>query len=111
VAQLLGKAPQGLSPVRDTLRKRALYFFPHHGVIAFTVPLFDQYMKQRMPTVRGPYLQRSVDGVHPAVDVQHFARGHGQKIAEERDAGLGHNPGVVHVPAQRSRIGPGVLKG
>jgi hypothetical protein len=46
VAKLLGKSPQGVGPVRDTLIKRALCYAPRFGEIAFTVPLFDQYMKR-----------------------------------------------------------------
>jgi hypothetical protein len=50
VARVLGKSAQGVGPVRDTLIKRALCYSPRHGEIAFTVPLFDHYMKRWMPT-------------------------------------------------------------
>lgn len=49
VAGLLGKSPQGVGPVRDGLIRKALCYSPRHGEIAFTVPLFDQYMKRRLP--------------------------------------------------------------
>lgn len=52
VAALLGKRPQGVGPVRDTLIKKALCYSPHYGEIAFTVPLFDEYMKRRIPEPR-----------------------------------------------------------
>ena len=52
VAALLGKAPRALSPVRDGLIKRALCYSPRWGEIAFTVPLFDQYMKRWIPDPR-----------------------------------------------------------
>jgi len=54
VARVLGKSPQGVGPVRDTLIKRALCYSPRHGEIAFTVPLFDQYMKRWMPMLPLP---------------------------------------------------------
>ncbi len=52
VAAVLGKAPKAVGPVRDTLIKRALCYSPAWGEIAFTVPLFDQYMKRWMPDPR-----------------------------------------------------------
>jgi hypothetical protein len=48
VARLLAKSPQGVGPVRDGLIRKALCYSPRHGEIAFTVPLFDQYMKRRL---------------------------------------------------------------
>ena len=53
VASVLGKSPQGVGPVRDGLVRRALCYSPRYGEIAFTVPLFDQYMKRRFSTVPG----------------------------------------------------------
>jgi hypothetical protein len=49
VANLLGKGPRAVGPVRDNLIKRALCYSPRWGEIAFTVPLFDQYMKRWLP--------------------------------------------------------------
>lgn len=46
VASVLGKKPNGVGPVRDALIKRALCYSPRYGEIAFTVPLFDEYMKR-----------------------------------------------------------------
>jgi hypothetical protein len=51
VARMLGKTPQGVSPVRDALIKRALCYSPRYGEIAFTVPLFDRYMKRWIPMI------------------------------------------------------------
>jgi len=49
VATLLGRATSSLGPTRDTLIKKALCYAPKWGHIAFTVPLFDQYLKRLMP--------------------------------------------------------------
>jgi len=46
---LLGKRPQGVGPVRESLLKKALCYSPRYGEIAFTVPLFDEFMKRIMP--------------------------------------------------------------
>jgi hypothetical protein len=52
VAALLGKDRRGVGPVRDNLIKRALCYSPQWGEIAFTVPLFDQYMRRSVPGTR-----------------------------------------------------------
>ena len=44
-----GKATQQLGPVRDALIRKGMIYSPAHGDIAFTVPLFDQFMKRTMP--------------------------------------------------------------
>jgi hypothetical protein len=49
VASLLGKRPQGVGPVRESLLKKALCYSPRYGEIAFTVPLFDEYMRRLIP--------------------------------------------------------------
>ena len=45
---------KGVGPVRDALIKRGLCYSPHYGEIAFTVPLFDEYMKRWIPALPGP---------------------------------------------------------
>ena len=49
VAGLLGKTTTALGPVRDRLLKKALLYSPRWGELQFTVPMFDQFMKRRMP--------------------------------------------------------------
>ncbi|MGO9029977.1 MAG: ATP-binding protein [Acidimicrobiales bacterium] len=49
VAGVLGKATSAVSTVRDGLMKRALVYSPAWGELAFTVPLFDRYMKRWIP--------------------------------------------------------------
>ena len=49
VARLFGKTTTAMGPVRDRLVKKALIYMPKWGDLAFTVPLFDQFMKRRVP--------------------------------------------------------------
>ena len=46
VAAAMGKTTTQVGPHRDTLIKRGLCFSPRHGVIAFTVPMFDQFIRR-----------------------------------------------------------------
>ncbi len=48
VAQLIGKTTNQLGPVRDVLIRKGMIYSPAHGDIAFTVPLFDQFMRRTM---------------------------------------------------------------
>jgi AAA+ ATPase superfamily predicted ATPase len=52
VAELIGKTAQQLGPARDALIRKGMIYSPAHGQIAFTVPLFDQFMKRTMPLAR-----------------------------------------------------------
>ncbi len=47
VAGLLGKKPQSLSPARDALLKKGLIYATERGRIAFTVPHFGRYLRDR----------------------------------------------------------------
>ena len=51
VAGIMGKSTNQLGTVRDTLIRKGMIYSPAHGDIAFTVPLFDQFMKRTMPTL------------------------------------------------------------
>lgn len=50
VADALGKTTTGVAQTRDALIRRGLCYSPRHGVIAFTVPMFDQYLRRRSTT-------------------------------------------------------------
>jgi hypothetical protein len=39
-----------LGPTRSALIAKGMVYSPDHGDTAFTVPLFDQFMKRMMPT-------------------------------------------------------------
>lgn len=48
VADVLGKKPQSLSPARDALMKKGLIYSAERGRIAFTVPHFGRYLRERV---------------------------------------------------------------
>ncbi len=50
VATLLQVRPASLSPVRAKLIKKGMIYSPSYGDIAFTVPLFDEFMRRAIPT-------------------------------------------------------------
>lgn len=49
IAQNLKKAVNSLGPVRQSLIVKGMIWSPNHGDTAFTVPLFDMFMKRIMP--------------------------------------------------------------
>lgn len=46
VAAAMGKTTTQVGPHRDTLIKRGLCYSPRHGVIDFTVPMFDEFLRR-----------------------------------------------------------------
>ena len=51
IAEVLGRHTRELGPVRSSLIAKGMIWSPSHGDTAFTVPLFDQYIKRVMPTL------------------------------------------------------------
>lgn len=49
IASALSKQTNSLGPVRATLISKGMIWSPSHGDTAFTVPLFDEFMKRIMP--------------------------------------------------------------
>lgn len=49
IAAVLGVKVQAVAPLRDSLMKKGMIYSPAHGDTAFTVPLFDTFMKRAMP--------------------------------------------------------------
>ena len=49
VAEKLGAKITDLGLTRENLIKKGMIFSPHHGSLGFTVPLFDQFMRRKMP--------------------------------------------------------------
>jgi hypothetical protein len=49
IADMLGKKVNALGPTRAQLIAKGMVWSPNHGDTAFTVPLFDQFMKRTMP--------------------------------------------------------------
>ncbi len=49
IAERLGKSVTSVAPVRNELIAKGMIYSPAHGDTAFTVPLFDGFMKRIMP--------------------------------------------------------------
>lgn len=49
IAAQLGKVVSTLAPTRSTLIQKGMIWSPSHGDTAFTVPMFDAFMKRIMP--------------------------------------------------------------
>ncbi len=49
IADQLGRPVQSFGPARSNLILKGMIWSPTHGDTAFTVPLFDQFMKRIMP--------------------------------------------------------------
>lgn len=49
ISQLLKKEVQSVAPIRASLIKKGMIYSPSHGDNAFTVPLFDEFMKRVLP--------------------------------------------------------------
>jgi hypothetical protein len=48
VSRKLGKTTTQTGPVRDSLIKRGLCYAPRHGELAFTVPMFDGFVRRAL---------------------------------------------------------------
>lgn len=49
IAECLGRSVQSLAPLRSKLIQKGMVWSPSHGDTAFTVPLFDEFMRRTMP--------------------------------------------------------------
>ncbi|HUZ12042.1 MAG TPA: hypothetical protein VMU93_04220 [Caulobacteraceae bacterium] len=49
MAELLGRKVTGVAPIRNALITKGMLYSPANGDTAFTVPLFDGFMKRIMP--------------------------------------------------------------
>lgn len=49
IAAALGVTVKGIGPVRSKLIKKGMIYSPAHGDMAFTVPLFDEFMIRAIP--------------------------------------------------------------
>jgi hypothetical protein len=52
IAELMGKKVTTVAPTKNSLIAKGMVFSPSHGDTAFTVPLFDGFMKRIMPEFR-----------------------------------------------------------
>jgi hypothetical protein len=53
IADVLGVKVTSLGPVRAKLIRKGMVYSPAHGDMAFTVPLFDEFMRRAMPALVG----------------------------------------------------------
>ncbi len=51
IAEQLNRGVRSLAPMRSKLIQKGMIWSPSHGDTAFTVPLFDQFIKRVMPTL------------------------------------------------------------
>jgi Mn-dependent DtxR family transcriptional regulator len=51
VAELLNRKVTHVAPTRNALIAKGMIYRPSHGDTAFTVPLFDGFMKRIMPSL------------------------------------------------------------
>jgi hypothetical protein len=51
IARILRKKPTEVGPVRDGLIRKGMMYSPKQGMLDFTVPLFDQFMRRSVPAV------------------------------------------------------------
>ncbi len=49
IAKLLGRKVESLGPLRSGLIKKGMIWSPAHGDTAFTVPLFNEFMRREVP--------------------------------------------------------------
>ena len=51
IANMLGVKMSSLGPVRSRLIKKGMIYSPSYGDMAFTVPLFEEFMMRAMPSL------------------------------------------------------------
>lgn len=51
IADALGVKINSLGPTRANLIQKGMIYSPAHGDMAFTVPLFDEFMLRAMPVL------------------------------------------------------------
>ncbi len=54
IAEALGRAVESTGPLRSGLIRKGMVWSPAHGETAFTVPLFDEFMRRAIPEWRSP---------------------------------------------------------
>lgn len=54
IAHELGRGVNSVAPLRSTLIAKGMIYSPQHGDTAFTVPMFDEFMKRTIPQWGAP---------------------------------------------------------
>ena len=63
IADTLNVKVTSLGPVRAKLIRKGMIYSPAHGEMAFTVPLFDEFMRRVMPEFQPKGAARSREGI------------------------------------------------
>lgn len=58
IAAKMGRTSQNVAPVRAELINMGLLYTPQHGMAAFTVPQFDQFLLRAIPVLEVPPLRK-----------------------------------------------------
>jgi hypothetical protein len=53
VARQLGRGTNAVGPTREQLIEKGMIWSPNHGDTAFSVPMFDEFLKRAMPAIEG----------------------------------------------------------
>lgn len=64
IAKVLGIRVNQAGPLRDGLIKKGMIYSPQHGDTAFTVPMFDEFMRRSMPEWEAPGVVPAAPSVH-----------------------------------------------
>jgi Mn-dependent DtxR family transcriptional regulator len=51
IAEVLEVRVQSVAPTRNSLIRKGMIYSPAHGDTAFTVPLFDRFLRRQMPNL------------------------------------------------------------
>jgi hypothetical protein len=51
IAAVMNRKVESVAPVREALIHKGMLYSPEYGVTAFTVPLFDEFMKRALPEI------------------------------------------------------------
>jgi DNA-binding CsgD family transcriptional regulator len=60
IAEQLGVEVNRVAPLRNGLIKKGMIYSPAHGDTAFTVPLFEAFMKRTMPNLPVPKVKKTL---------------------------------------------------
>jgi hypothetical protein len=58
IASVMGMSSESAAPLRSGLIRKGMIYSPQHGDTAFTVPLFDQFLKRAIPDLPRPRQRR-----------------------------------------------------
>jgi hypothetical protein len=65
IADVLGMAVTAAAPLRSGLIKKGMVYSPAHGDTAYTVPMFDAFMRRAMPAWTAPAKAAKATGRRP----------------------------------------------